>query len=143
MNFAKRLFTIAAAVLITSAAFAQLSDQQVIDELKKYSTSGKTQEQVLMELAGKGVTKEQLERIKKTYDAQSKGVQGTQTKTGEDRERETNLNFPDPAKWDDIVKSFPNYDVYYLSGYVKAFQVHGDGEALLLYYQSSLNLQIY
>ena len=40
MNFAKRLFTIAAAVLITSAAFAQLSDQQVIDELKKYSTSG-------------------------------------------------------------------------------------------------------
>jgi len=105
MNFAKRLFTIAAAVLITSAAFAQLSDQQVIDELKKYSTSGKTQEQVLMELAGKGVTKEQLERIKKTYDAQGKGVQGTQTTTGEDRERETNLNFPDPTKWDNIVKA--------------------------------------
>jgi protein involved in polysaccharide export with SLBB domain len=104
MNFAKRLFIIAAAVLITSAAFAQLSDQQVIDELKKYSTSGKTQEQVLMELAGKGVTKEQLERIKKTYDAQSKGVQGTQTTIGESRERTENLNFPDPTKWDDIIK---------------------------------------
>lgn len=37
-------------------------------------------------------------------------------------------------KWDEIVKSFPNYDVYYLSGYVKAFEVHGDGKPVLLYY---------
>lgn len=37
-------------------------------------------------------------------------------------------------KWDDIVKSFPNYDVYYLSGYVKPFEVHGDGCPVLLYY---------
>jgi len=106
MNFAKRLFTIAAAVLITSAAFAQLSDQQVIDELKKYSTSGKTQEQVLIELAGKGVTKEQLERIKATYDAKGKGVAlGIQTTTGENREREENMNFPDPTRWDDLVEA--------------------------------------
>ncbi|EKD32429.1 MAG: hypothetical protein ACD_77C00103G0040 [uncultured bacterium] len=105
MNILRKVFTLAAAVLITSAAFAQMSDQQVIDELKKYSTSGKTQEQVLLELAGKGVTREQLERIKATYDAQSKGVQGTQTAIGESRERETNLNFPDPTKWDDIVKA--------------------------------------
>lgn len=38
-------------------------------------------------------------------------------------------------KWDDIVRSFDNYDVYYLSGYVKAFMLHGDGEPLLLYYE--------
>ena len=37
-------------------------------------------------------------------------------------------------KWDEIVKSFHNYDVYYLSGYVKAFEVHGDGKPVLLYY---------
>ena len=37
-------------------------------------------------------------------------------------------------KWDEVVKSFPNYDVYYLSGYVKAFEVHGDGKPVLLYY---------
>ncbi len=37
-------------------------------------------------------------------------------------------------EWDKIVKSFEHYDVYYLSGYVKAFQIHGDGEPLLLYY---------
>lgn len=37
-------------------------------------------------------------------------------------------------EWDAIVKSFDKYDVYYLSGYVKAFQLHGDGEPLLLYW---------
>ena len=40
-------------------------------------------------------------------------------------------------KWDEIVRSFPNYDVYYLSGYVKAFEVHGEGKPVLLYYEES------
>ena len=38
------------------------------------------------------------------------------------------------AEWDNTVKSFAQYDVYYLSGYVKSFAVHGDGEPLLFYY---------
>ena len=38
--------------------------------------------------------------------------------------------------WDHIVRSFARYDVYYLSGYVKAFQIHGDGEPQLLYYET-------
>lgn len=38
-------------------------------------------------------------------------------------------------EWDDIVNTFPNHDVYYLSGYVKAFQIHGDGNPELLYYE--------
>ncbi|MBQ7828767.1 MAG: peptidoglycan bridge formation glycyltransferase FemA/FemB family protein [Clostridia bacterium] len=38
-------------------------------------------------------------------------------------------------KWDEIVRSFKSHDVYYLSGYVKAFQVHGDGQPLLFYYE--------
>jgi hypothetical protein len=38
-------------------------------------------------------------------------------------------------KWDGIVKSFKNYDVCYLNGYAKAFQINGDGEPLLFYYQ--------
>lgn len=39
------------------------------------------------------------------------------------------------AQWDAIVRSFADYDVYWLSGYVKAFQLHGDGEPLLIYYE--------
>jgi lipid II:glycine glycyltransferase (peptidoglycan interpeptide bridge formation enzyme) len=38
-------------------------------------------------------------------------------------------------KWDSIVKSFNSYDVYYLSGYTKAFELHGDGEPILIYYE--------
>lgn len=38
-------------------------------------------------------------------------------------------------EWDSIVRSFKDCDVYWLSGYVKAFKIHGDGEPLLFYYQ--------
>ena len=38
-------------------------------------------------------------------------------------------------QWDAAVCSFKNYDVYWLSGYVKAFQIHGDGEPLLFFYE--------
>lgn len=38
-------------------------------------------------------------------------------------------------KWDQIVRSFKQYDTYWLSGYVKGFQIHGDGEPLLLLYE--------
>ena len=41
----------------------------------------------------------------------------------------------DCEKWDQIVRSFSDYDVYYLSGYVKAFQLHGDGTPVLFYYE--------
>jgi hypothetical protein len=44
------------------------------------------------------------------------------------------VKFDDPEKWDQIVKGFKNYDVYYLSDYVKAFNIHGDGEPTLFYY---------
>lgn len=39
------------------------------------------------------------------------------------------------AEWDDIVRSFSEYDVYYLSVYVKAFHIHGDGDPFLLFYE--------
>ncbi|MBO7562342.1 MAG: GNAT family N-acetyltransferase [Bacteroidales bacterium] len=38
-------------------------------------------------------------------------------------------------EWDDVVRSFQEWDVYYLSGYVKAFYIIGDGEPFLLYYE--------
>ena len=38
-------------------------------------------------------------------------------------------------QWDAIVRSFRRYDTYWLSGYVKAFQIHGDGEPLLFFYE--------
>ena len=40
-------------------------------------------------------------------------------------------------QWDAVVRSFKEYDTYWLSGYVKAFQIHGDGEPLLFFYESN------
>ena len=37
-------------------------------------------------------------------------------------------------QWDAAVRTFEKYDAYYLSGYVKGFQIHGDGEPLLFFY---------
>jgi len=48
------------------------------------------------------------------------------------------IDMCDAQKWNDIVTSFKDYDVYYLSNYAKAFQIHGDGEPLLFYYESDL-----
>lgn len=39
-------------------------------------------------------------------------------------------------QWDAVVRSFRKYDVYWLSGYVKAFQIHGDGVPLLFFYEN-------
>ena len=39
------------------------------------------------------------------------------------------------ADWDKAVLSFPNYDIYYLSGYLRGFEIHGDGNPILVYYE--------
>lgn len=45
------------------------------------------------------------------------------------------IDIASAKEWDSIVQSFSNYDVYSLSGYVKAFQIHGDGIPTLIYYE--------
>ena len=47
----------------------------------------------------------------------------------------TLFGIKDSVRWDVIVRGFAEYDVYYLSGYVKAFNIHGDGDPFLLYYE--------
>ncbi len=37
-------------------------------------------------------------------------------------------------KWNEIVTSFSNYDVFYLAEYVQAFKFHDGGEPILFYY---------
>lgn len=41
-------------------------------------------------------------------------------------------------QWDTVVRSFKEYDVYWLSGYVKAFHIHGDGDPLLFFYEGEI-----
>ena len=37
------------------------------------------------------------------------------------------ITIEDKDKWNEIVKSFPHWDVYYLNEYAKSFGIHGDG----------------
>lgn len=52
------------------------------------------------------------------------------------------VTIAESIKWDSIVNSFPDYDIYYLSGYVKAFELHGDGSPLLFYAHDNFNRAI-
>lgn len=47
------------------------------------------------------------------------------------------FNLSEAEQWDTCVKSFAEWDVYYLSGYVKAFHIHRDGDPYLLYYEDN------
>lgn len=49
----------------------------------------------------------------------------------------TEYTIEDQNKWDTIVRSFPDYDVFYLSGYSKAFmrEAPKNGTPILLYYE--------
>jgi hypothetical protein len=40
-----------------------------------------------------------------------------------------------PEEWNRVVRSFFRHDVYHLSGYVKAFRLHGDGDPMLFCYE--------
>jgi protein involved in polysaccharide export with SLBB domain len=94
MLLIKRFILVTAALFLVAAAFAQMSDQQLIEELKRYSTSGLSQEKILTELASKGVTREQLERIKAQYDSSKATATGTAV-TPDNRTRENVTSGPD------------------------------------------------
>lgn len=50
----------------------------------------------------------------------------------------TEYSIEDQNKWDMIVRSFPDYDVFYLSGYSKAFmrEAPKNGTPIMLYYEN-------
>jgi protein involved in polysaccharide export with SLBB domain len=54
-------------LFITGSLFAQMSDQQVIDELRRYQSSGMSQEQIAAEMVKKGVTTSQMQRLRDQY----------------------------------------------------------------------------
>ena len=60
-------WAIAAFLCISISLFAQMSDAEILREMMNYSNAGMTQEQIYLELTKKGVTVEQLQRLKAQY----------------------------------------------------------------------------
>ena len=82
-SFINRLFLIAGFVLFCQGAFAQsMSDEQVIDFVKQEQSKGSNQQQIVTKLLQKGVTTEQLRRIRKKYEAEQNNM-GASDLTGQ------------------------------------------------------------
>ena len=70
---------------VTGIACAQMTDAQVIEAVKSAQAQGKSQDEIILMLSQKGVTKEQVLRIKENYERENSGKQGGLTQ--ENRER--------------------------------------------------------
>lgn len=53
------------------------------------------------------------------------------------KDRLTTYGLDRAEEWDAIVRSFSCHDTYWLSGYVRAFEIHGDGKPLLVSYEGA------
>ena len=79
----RRFFSFAlivAALLTAMSAAAKMTDQQVIDYIKRQSAVGKTEQQIGKELLAKGVTPEQIERLRAKYEGEETGSKKKSTK---------------------------------------------------------------
>ncbi len=79
----RRIFSFAlivAALLTAMSAAAKMTDQQVIDYIKRQSAVGKTEQQIGKELLAKGVTSEQIERLRAKYEGEETGSKKKSTK---------------------------------------------------------------
>lgn len=75
-------------LLLAGAAWAQtMSDEQVVEYVKTATAAGKSQQQVVRELAARGVTKAQAERIQKKYEQQRAGVEQAEAAVDKNRQR--------------------------------------------------------
>ena len=61
---------------VTGIACAQMTDAQVIEAVKSAQAQGKSQDEIILMLSQKGVTKEQVLRIKENYERENAGKQG-------------------------------------------------------------------
>lgn len=85
---------------LSTALFAQMSDQQVMQEVMKYNSQGMSQQQILLELNKKGVTASQLQRIQERYNQQNN--QAGPAASNKDPQQGVNRILPDIQPMDRI-----------------------------------------
>ena len=94
INMLKRLFPVilvlSAFALASVPAAAQMSDDAVVGYVKDGIANGKSQNEMAMELAAKGVTREQVERIRNA--SQAGVLTGNAARTAGEQERARRMN---------------------------------------------------
>ena len=90
----KRLFPVilvlSAFALASVPAAAQMSDDAVVEYVKDGIANGRSQNEMAMELAAKGVTREQVERIRNA--SQAGVLTGNAARTAGEQERARRMN---------------------------------------------------
>ncbi len=145
----RRVFLLVFFVVFGAGAFAQMSDEQVVNLLQNARNKGMGQEEMLLMLTQKGVTKEQLLRIKEKY-TQSKNKQGAaETFTERMRVKENNV---EPQKKTDELKEDKSemvwLDSLYMSDEIEVQKVEKEKEIFgrnifnnrLLTFEPNLNM---
>lgn len=89
-RFATILIAIAAFASFSVPAKAQMSDDAVIAYVKQGMASGKSQDAMIQELALRGVTREQAERLKARMEKEQAGTSAVRTAGAQERARRTN-----------------------------------------------------
>ena len=89
MSVIKKIFVAAGLMLVSAAALAQsMSDEQVVSFVQQEQAKGSSQQQIVTRLLQKGVTTDQLRRIRKKYEAEKNGL-GAQDLTGKNTGQNT------------------------------------------------------
>lgn len=93
------IVSVAVALIFSSVpAMAQMSDDAVVAYVKDGMASGKSQNDLVKELAASGVTREQAERLKERYENERAGQGGAVTAAGvQERQRRT-VDMATPSK---------------------------------------------
>lgn len=85
------ILIVGAFAMASVPAKAQMSDEAVISFVKEGMSSGRSQKEIATELAARGVTKEQAERIKAKYDQEQTSQSGAARVSGE-QERQRRMS---------------------------------------------------
>lgn len=88
-SIGRKLFFIFSFILFSQMVFAQsMTDDQVINYVKQEQEKGSTQQQIVTKLLQRGVTTEQLRRIRKKYEAEKENL-GASDLTGKNQSKST------------------------------------------------------
>ena len=118
-----------------------MSDKQVMEYVEMGMKQGKSQQQIATELARRGVTREQAERVKKLYEQEQKSGKGTTATRAERKRTNTNDNLASDKEYVDNEFNFENGNQR--QGKVNRFvttQEIGEGQTLTLKLDKNGNL---
>lgn len=88
-KFLPVFLTVSAMFVSSLSAQAQMSDDAVVSYVKEGMAAGKSQQEMISELAKRGVTREQAERLKARFEQEQGQTEAVQTAGAQERTRRT------------------------------------------------------